>query len=99
MIFFFDGLDARLRHCHVKHKRNLLMNYKHCYAGRMVEFSVLFKTDVDFPDVLRFDTLLQAPGERPENNLASVIFTEGAQSKEIFSMAQRVCGIFSGEMA
>ena len=98
MIFLFDGLDARLRHCHIKHKRNILMTDKRCYAGRMVEFSVLFKTDVDFPDVLRFHIMLQAPGECPANNLTSIIFKEGMKCAEIFPMAQGNCGIFPGEM-
>ena len=49
------------------------MKGKHFYAGRMVEFSVLFKVDLDFPDVLGFYILLQAPGEHPANNLAPII--------------------------
>ncbi len=97
--FHFNGLDARLRHGHINYKSNLLMMGKHFYAGRMVEFSMLFKVDPDFPDVLGFYILLQAPGEHPANNPAPVILKEGTHSVEIFSMAQGVCGIFSREMA
>ena len=98
MIFLFDGLDARFRDCHIQYKRNLLITGIHFYAGRMVEFSVFFKPNVDFPDVLRFHILLQAPGERPANNLTSIIFKEGTQRMEIFSLAQGDCGIFPGKM-
>jgi hypothetical protein len=65
----------------------------------MVEFAVLFKVDPDFPDVLGIHILLQAPGEHRANHLAPIIFKEGSQRMEIFSMAQAGCGIFSGEMA
>ena len=71
---------------------------KHFYAGRMVEFSMLYKTNVDFTDVLRFDILLQSPGERPTNNLIAVIFKEVSNGLEIFTMSGRDCGIFSRKM-
>ncbi len=98
MIFLIDGFDARLRYCHIKHKKNLLMMGKHFYAGRMVEFSMLYKANVDFTDVMRFDILLESPGERPTNNFIAVIFKEVSDGLEIFTMSERDCGIFPRKM-
>jgi hypothetical protein len=67
-------------------------------AGRMIKFSMLYKANLDFTDVLRFDILLQSPGERPTNNLIAVIFKEVSNGLEIFTMSERDCGIFSRKM-
>jgi hypothetical protein len=67
-------------------------------AGRMVEFSMLYKAKLDFTDVLRFDILLQSPGERPTNNFIAVIFKEVSDGLEIFTMSERDSGIFSQKM-
>jgi hypothetical protein len=72
---------------------------KHFYAGRMVEFSMLYKTNMDFTDVMRFDILLQSPGERPTNNFIAVIFKKFSDGLEIFTMCERDCRIFSRKMA
>lgn len=98
MIFLIDNLDARLRYCHIKHKKNLLMMGKHFYAGRMVEFSMLYKANVDFTDVMRFDILLQLSGERPTNNFIAFKFEEVSNGLEIFTLCDRDCGIFSRKM-
>ncbi len=94
MIFLFYGLDARLRHCHIKYKRNLLMAGKHFYARRMVEFPVLFEANPDFADVRRFYILLQAPGKCPAKNLIAIAFKEGSKGVKIFSKAHGVGGMF-----
>jgi len=67
-------------------------------AGRMIKFSMLYKANLDFTDVMRFDILLQSPGERPTNNLIAVIFKEISNGLEIFTMSERDCGIFSRKM-
>ncbi len=79
MIFLSDGLDARLRHCHIKYERNLLMTDKALLDAPDGKILRAFQGDPDFSDVLRFYILLQAPGERPANNLTSIIFKEGAK--------------------
>jgi hypothetical protein len=64
----------------------------------MVEFSMLYKTNVDFTDILRFNILLQSPGERPTNNFIAVIFKEVSNGLEIFTMSERDSGIFPRKM-
>ena len=94
MIFLFNGLDACLRHCHIKYKRNLLMTGKHFYARRMVEFPVLFEANPDFADVLRFYILLQPLGKRPAKNIIAIAFKEGSNGVKIFSKADGDGGMF-----
>jgi len=71
---------------------------KHFNAGRMVEFSVLYKTNVDFTDVMRLDILLQSPGKHPTNNFIAVSFKKVSNGLEIFTLTQGDCCIFAGKM-
>jgi hypothetical protein len=64
----------------------------------MVEFSMLYKANLDFTDVMCFDILLQSPGDRPTNYIIAVIFKEVSDGFEIFTMSERDCGIFPRKM-
>ena len=73
--------------------------HKHFYAGRMVEFSVLYKTNVESTDVLRCDILPQPPSERPTENLIAVSFKKASDGLKILTISERDCRIFSRKMA